>query len=88
MIGGSKEELEEDYAAWKAQPEDRERVRKILLQHLGLEPAREVPMEIEDIDIELEEAGCPRDFREEDIKVTLEELMGEVGRPQRKWMQI
>ncbi len=76
------------YAAWKAQLEDGERVRKILLHHLGLELAREVPMEIEDIDRELAEAGGLRDYWEEDVKVTLEELMGEVGRPQRKWMQI
>ncbi len=50
MMRRSKEELKEDeYTARKAQMEDRERVRKILSQHLGLEPGREVLTEIEDI---------------------------------------
>jgi hypothetical protein len=34
-----------------------EKVRKILSQHLGLEPAREIPTETEDIERELAEAG-------------------------------
>jgi hypothetical protein len=51
---------------------------------LGLELAREVPMEIEDIDRELAEAGGLRDYWEEDVKVTLEELMGEVDETSKK----
>ncbi len=58
--------------------EDGERVWRILSQHLGLEPAREVSTEIVDIERELAEAGCLRRYTKEDVDITLGELMREI----------
>jgi hypothetical protein len=51
-IGGSKDKLEENkYTEWKAQMNERERIH---IQHLCIEPAREVLTEIEDRERELD----------------------------------
>ncbi len=48
MVSSGKEEQgEEECKAWKAQMEDGKRVRKLLSWHLGLQPARGVPKELE-----------------------------------------
>jgi hypothetical protein len=53
LVCGSKEEEDEDkYVALNAQVEDREIVRTILSQHLGLELAMKMSKKIEDIERE------------------------------------
>jgi hypothetical protein len=66
-----------------------ERVRKILFQHLGIEPARKVPTVIKDRERERElaEAAQLRVSTKEEVDITLEELMGEIEDYPRRSMQ-
>jgi hypothetical protein len=51
-------------------------------------PTREVPIEAGDIEKELAEAGCLRDYTAEDLEVTLWKLTGEIEEIARKIVRI